>query len=136
MSSTDLLIWSIQVATGMEYLGTKRVIHGDLACRNVLLGPNRVAKVGDFGLSKHIFQYATYQKKTVQLLPWRAMALEALTDMVFSLQSDVWAYGITLWEIFTLGQTPYPGMVWDEVFILKLQRNYRLPKPQLATTEM
>jgi len=136
MTSYDLLKWCEDVSQGMEYLASKRIIHGDLACRNVLLDINLVAKVGDFGLSKHLFQYTTYQKKTVQLLPWKWMAIESLEDMEFSLQSDIWAFGVTAWEIFTLGKSPYPGFNWDEAFMQKLVHGYRLNKPEFSNSKM
>lgn len=135
-SSKDLLRWSHEIGKGMEYLSSKRVIHGDLAARNVLINDSFIAKVGDFGLSKHIFQYSTYQKKTVTALPWKWMAVESLKDLVFSQGSDVWALGVTMWEIFTLGQSPYPGLTWDGEFIKKLEGNYRLQKPEYASKQV
>ena len=64
------------------------------------------------------------------------MAIESLRDMEFSVKSDVWSYGVTLWELFTLAQVPYPGLSWDNGFIDNLVQGYRLPQPQYASKEM
>ena len=132
VATKDLLCWAYQVAKGMEYLDNQRVMHGDLACRNVLLADNNVIKICDFGLAKDIYKTDTYRKKTDGPLPVKWMAIESLQDRIFSTQSDVWSYGIVLWEMFSLGQTPYPGMAVNEVFYNRLKDGYRMEKPPLC----
>lgn len=64
------------------------------------------------------------------------MAIESLTDWVFSSQSDVWSYGVVLWEIFSLAKVPYPGLQFDDAFIRRLQNGYRMEKPEFATNDI
>jgi len=69
-------------------------------------------------------------------MPWKWMAIESLRDMKFSIQSDIWSYGVTLWELFTLAEVPYYGCSWSADFVQTLVSGHRLGKPQYATTEM
>lgn len=125
----DLVCWAYQVARGMDYLASKKVMHGDLACRNILLSADNVVKICDFGLAKDIYKTDNYRKKTDGPLPIKWMAIESLRDRVFSTQSDVWSFGIVLWEMFSMGKTPYPGIDPGGGFYNMLLNGYRMEKP-------
>lgn len=112
-----------------------KVLHGDLAARNILLTDGNVVKICDFGLAKNIYKNGIYEKKGNTPMPIKWMALESMRDHVFSTQSDVWSFGIVLWEFFTLAGTPYPGMDGRTQY-LQLSEGYRLEKPQYSTQEI
>ncbi|XP_026297719.1 vascular endothelial growth factor receptor 1 isoform X2 [Apis mellifera] len=131
----DLLSWAFQVARGMEYLSQRKVLHGDLAARNILLAENNVVKICDFGLAKTMYKDNNYKKKGGGLLPIKWMAIESIRDRIFSTQSDIWSFGIVLWEFFTLAETPYPGMEAEKQY-QKLIEGYRLEQPEYATSEI
>ncbi|XP_066299152.1 angiopoietin-1 receptor-like [Branchiostoma lanceolatum] len=126
LSPVQLLRIACDVATGMDHLSSKDVIHRDLAARNVLLTDSLIAKVADFGLSRGEGIYEQTSKKAV---PFRSTALEALGKRIYTTQSDVWSFGILLWEIVTLGGTPYSGMK-SRTLLRSLREGYRLPKPR------
>ncbi|KAI9559362.1 hypothetical protein GHT06_016151 [Daphnia sinensis] len=130
--TADLISWSFQIARGMDYLASKKVIHGDLAARNVLLADNGVAKIADFGMSRKMYYKGNYKQSGQGLMPVKWMAIESLTDRVFSTPSDVWSYGVFVWELFTLGKVPYPGMEANHELIRQLEKGYRMEKPDFA----
>ncbi|XP_076382319.1 vascular endothelial growth factor receptor 1 [Megalopta genalis] len=131
----DLLSWAFQVARGMEYLSQRRVLHGDLAARNILLADDNVVKICDFGLAKSMYKEEIYKKKSDCPLPIKWLAIETMKDRIFSTQSDIWSFGIVLWEFFTLAETPYPGMETNIVY-QKLIEGYRMEQPDYATPEV
>ncbi|XP_017263447.1 fibroblast growth factor receptor 1b [Kryptolebias marmoratus] len=131
----ELVSAAYQVARGMAYLASKKCIHRDLAARNVLVTEDKVMKIADFGLARDIHHIDYYKKTTNGRLPVKWMAPEALFDRIYTHQSDVWSFGVLLWEIFTLGGSPYPGVPVEELFKL-LKEGHRMEKPSACTQEM
>ncbi|XP_032511632.2 vascular endothelial growth factor receptor 1 isoform X2 [Danaus plexippus] len=131
LTSRDLLAWAFQIARGMEYLASRKVLHGDLAARNVLLAEDNIVKICDFGLARSIYKNDEYKKQADGPLPVKWLAIECMIDRIFSTQSDVWSFGIVLWELFSLAKTPYPN-ISPAHLIEWLNSGNRLDKPQYA----
>jgi serine/threonine protein kinase len=105
LEDSDLLSFGRQISLGMKYLASMKVIHRDLASRNILVGHGKHLKIADFGLSKEID--GLYASSSNTKLPIRWMSPETITHRLFSEKSDVWSFGVCLWEICTLGEVPY-----------------------------
>ncbi|KAH8412133.1 hypothetical protein KR009_000017, partial [Drosophila setifemur] len=136
VTTVDLVSWAFQVARGMDYLSSKKVLHGDLAARNILLCEDNVVKICDFGLARSMYRGDNYKKSESGKLPIKWLALESLSDHVFSTYSDVWSFGIVLWEMFSLAKVPYPGIDPNQELFNKLNDGYRMEKPPYANQEL
>uniref|UniRef100_A0A8C3A4X6 Vascular endothelial growth factor receptor 3 n=1 Tax=Cyclopterus lumpus TaxID=8103 RepID=A0A8C3A4X6_CYCLU len=132
----DLICYSFQVARGMEFLASRKCIHRDLAARNILLSESNIVKICDFGLARDIYKDPDYVRKGNARLPLKWMAPESIFDKVYTSQSDVWSFGVLLWEIFSLGASPYPGVQIDEDFCKRLKDGVRMRAPETASPEI
>jgi len=135
LTSQQLMKFAWQIADGMSYLSSRSIIHRDLAARNVLVGDKETCKVTDFGMARDVQQESIYERKTKGRLPVKWTAYEALMYGRYTTKSDVWSYGVLLYEIFTIGGSPYPRMDGRKIANL-LQEGYRMPKPQHVDDEL
>eukprot|EP00063_Salmo_salar_P016271 XP_013991106.1 PREDICTED: tyrosine-protein kinase ABL1-like isoform X1 [Salmo salar] len=128
VNAVVLLHMATQISSAMEYLERKNFIHRDLAARNCLVGENHLVKVADFGLSR-LMTGDTYTAHAGAKFPIKWTAPESLAYNKFSIKSDVWAFGVLLWEIATYGMSPYPGIDLSQVYEL-LEKDYRMDRPE------
>uniref|UniRef100_H3AD07 Protein kinase domain-containing protein n=1 Tax=Latimeria chalumnae TaxID=7897 RepID=H3AD07_LATCH len=155
ISAQTLVSFMIDIVSGMEYLSSKGFLHRDLAARNCMLQDDLKVSVADFGLSKKTYSSNYYRQKVMVRMPVKWMAIESLSESIFTTKSDVyllfsdkgtvhiiiatrcclaknaccdWSFGITMWEIFSRGKTPYPGVQNHEMYDF-LQEGHRLKKP-------
>uniref|UniRef100_A0AAF5PSU9 Receptor protein-tyrosine kinase n=1 Tax=Wuchereria bancrofti TaxID=6293 RepID=A0AAF5PSU9_WUCBA len=111
----QLLMFAVQISYGLEYLSQKGFVHRDVAARNILVHDKTNAKIGDFGLCRYIYRDSANYKSKGGRLPVKWMSPEAIKHYEFTMQSDVWSFGILMFEIVTLGGSPYPGIQPDDI---------------------
>uniref|UniRef100_A0A8C1RRT6 Receptor tyrosine-protein kinase erbB-4 n=1 Tax=Cyprinus carpio TaxID=7962 RepID=A0A8C1RRT6_CYPCA len=135
IGSQLLLNWCVQIAKGMMYLEDRRLVHRDLAARNVLVkSPNHI-KITDFGLARLLDADEKEYNADGGKMPIKWMALECIHYRKFTHQSDVWSYGVTIWELMTFGGKPYDGIPTREIPDL-LEKGERLPQPPICTIDV
>uniref|UniRef100_A0A8C1H888 receptor protein-tyrosine kinase n=1 Tax=Cyprinus carpio carpio TaxID=630221 RepID=A0A8C1H888_CYPCA len=133
---TQILVkFMIDIAQGMEYLSGRNFLHRDLAARNCMLRDDMSVCVADFGLSKKIYSGDYYRQGRIAKMPVKWIAVESLADRVFTVKSDVWAFGVTMWEIVTRGMNPYPGVQNHEIYDYLFEGN-RLKQPNDCLDEL
>lgn len=130
----QLVRFSLDVAAGMLYLEGKNCIHRDLAARNCLVGENNTLKISDFGMSRQE-DGGVYSSSGLKQIPIKWTAPEALNYGRYSSESDVWSFGVLLWETFSLGVCPYPGMT-NQQAREQVERGYRMSAPQNCPEEI
>lgn len=137
LTSRDLTMFAYCVARGMDFLVSKKIVHRDLAARNVLVDHNKLCKIADFGMSRNVrdTNQIYEQRHTKGALPIRWMAPESLHYSIFTYKTDVWSFGVLMWEIVTLGSTPYCTMGAREV-MRRVREGYRLDKPAHCRSEL
>ncbi|XP_070563671.1 fibroblast growth factor receptor 3-like [Ptychodera flava] len=135
-----LFEFALHITRALEHLENQQVVHRDIAARNILISFDDIAKIADFGLSRDIYQKGQYQRHAKQgtLVPIRWMAPESLLTGVYTNKTDIWSYGELLWEMVTLGDTPYPEFLpIDSDFLTRqLCTGYRMPKPCHCTDDI
>ncbi|XP_041657941.1 platelet-derived growth factor receptor beta-like [Cheilinus undulatus] len=136
LSLPDLLSFSFQTAKAMDFLSSRNCIHRDLAARNVLVCEGKLLKVCDFGLARDLKKESDYIARGNSFLPVKWMSPESIFQNIYSSQSDVWSYGVLLWEIFSLGTSPYPDLPMTQEFFSSLKRGYRMSRPDHAPQDI
>ncbi|XP_054273985.1 epidermal growth factor receptor isoform X2 [Macrosteles quadrilineatus] len=135
IGSKPLLNWCTQIARGMAHLEEKRLVHRDLAARNVLVQTPNCVKITDFGLAKLLDINEDEYKAAGGKMPIKWLALECIQHRIFTHKSDVWAFGVTVWELLTYGGRPYESVSARDVPEL-LEKGERLPQPSICTIDV
>ncbi|XP_078279915.1 insulin receptor-like isoform X2 [Rhinoraja longicauda] len=120
----EMIQMAAEISDGMAYLNAKKFVHRDLAARNCMVGDDFTVKIGDFGMTRDIYETDYYRKGGKGLLPVRWMAPESLKDGVFTTFSDVWSFGVVLWEVSTLAEQPYQGLSNEQVLKFVMDGGY------------
>ncbi|MFH4981021.1 hypothetical protein AB6A40_007730 [Gnathostoma spinigerum] len=115
-TNAEYVRWAAQIADGMAYLESLKFCHRDLAARNCMVNQRDNVKIGDFGMARDLYYHEYYKPTGTRLMAVRWMAPESLRDGKFTMKSDVWSYGIVLYEMLTLAQQPYTGIGTEAVF--------------------
>uniref|UniRef100_A0A3Q1D836 receptor protein-tyrosine kinase n=1 Tax=Amphiprion ocellaris TaxID=80972 RepID=A0A3Q1D836_AMPOC len=136
LSLSDLIGFSYQISQAMDFLSSRKCVHRDLAARNVLVCEGKLVKVCDFGLARDLLKNQNYIARGTSFLPLKWMSPESIIQNIYSSQSDVWSYGVLLWEIFSLGSSPYPDLPMTQEFYSALKRGYRMNRPEHASLDM
>ncbi|CAF0847644.1 unnamed protein product [Brachionus calyciflorus] len=130
-----LFLYAYQAAQGMEYLHSKNILHRDLAARNILVEDNDSIKIADFGLARNINSNYYYIQNLNGKVPFKWMSPESLSFEKVSKESDLWSYGVLLWEIYSYGCTPYPSIEQEDL-LEKLKSGYRMERPEVCDSEI
>ncbi|KAK2703017.1 uncharacterized protein LOC136042185 isoform X2 [Artemia franciscana] len=135
VSSRRLTAMALDVARGLSYLAELKYVHRDVACRNCLVNSNRVVKLADFGMTRPMYENDYYRFRRKGMLPVRWMAPESLADGLFTPMTDVWSYGVLLYEIITFGGFPFQGLSNSQV-LEHVKNGHTLPIPAGVKTQL
>uniref|UniRef100_A0A3Q3A9Z2 receptor protein-tyrosine kinase n=1 Tax=Kryptolebias marmoratus TaxID=37003 RepID=A0A3Q3A9Z2_KRYMA len=136
LTLSDLMSFSFQIAQAMDFLSSIQCVHGDLAARNILVSEGKLVKVCDFGLARDLLKDQNYIIKGNSFLPLKWMSPESIFQKIYSSESDVWSYGVLLWEVFSLGCNPYPDLLTTRQFLSELKKGHRMDQPEHAPPDM
>lgn len=135
IGSMALLNWSTQIAHGMSYLEKHRLVHRDLAARNVLVQTPKDIKITDFGLAKLLSTDSDEYKATGGKMPFKWLALESLRHRIFTHKSDVWSFGVTVWELLTFGKRPYENIKSQDI-LAAIEGGCKLEQPEICSLDV